>query len=81
MNGSVTVSVVNATHHSKSDSLVVRTQCWSQPKGDVKNQSEDQKCDQESEKGQTEQNCQSMTPYVPTPCLYVCALCGSSQNA
>eukprot|EP00971_Amphidinium_carterae_P300945 5979781-Amphidinium_carterae.1 len=32
INGSVTVSAVNAPHHSRSDSLAVSTQCWSQPK-------------------------------------------------
>eukprot|EP00971_Amphidinium_carterae_P122920 2433135-Amphidinium_carterae.1 len=41
-----TVSAVNATHHTRSDTIHCSTQCCSQPKGDVRDQSEDQECDQ-----------------------------------
>eukprot|EP00971_Amphidinium_carterae_P326225 6456902-Amphidinium_carterae.1 len=52
------VSTVSATHRSRSDTTHGSTQCCNQPRGDVRDQSEDQECDQvchnneESEKGQ-----------------------------
>eukprot|EP00971_Amphidinium_carterae_P226266 4488164-Amphidinium_carterae.1 len=57
------ISAVSATNHSRSDVTQCSIQRCTQPKGDVRDQSEDKKCDQvcdqshnyeESEKGQIE---------------------------